>query len=354
MYRLLLGALFASCAMAQCRLPDVAPDALDRLSPAGLVDAGHFLRAEKQLDSLVKANPQDGQAAWLLSRAKAALGEMDEALSLAESAVGADPDNAAYHVQVAAVAGRIAEKANLLKQLTFAKKARQELDAATKIDSGNIEAQYGLMLFYFAAPALVGGDKNKAARIGEQIAATSPARGRFYQARLAVQMKDYAKAESYLRQSAIEDPLLFDTDAALAKLYIDLKPDRTKAEIWACQAVHADPTRADAWALMARVYTMCGCWTEALDMARRAGVVDGENQSAAYAIADVAVERGEQLALAVDLLRKYLNQPAEGDQPTPAMAHARLGAALAKLGKTDEANAEFAAAKLDPKAPAAN
>ena len=113
MYRLLATLLFAVPALAQCRLPDVAPDALARLSPSELVASGHYLRAAQILDPFVKSFPDDAPAAWLLSRAKAALGEFDDAMKLAETALAADPSNAAYHVQVAAVAGRIAEKASL-------------------------------------------------------------------------------------------------------------------------------------------------------------------------------------------------------------------------------------------------
>jgi tetratricopeptide (TPR) repeat protein len=105
--------------------------------------------------------------------------------------------------------------------------------------------------------------------------------------------------------------------------------------------VHTDPVRADGWALLAKVHTMCGCWTEAIDIARRADTVDGENQSAWYAIASVAVARGEQLEMAVDFLRKYLAQPVEGGQPTAALAHMELGIALGKLGRTQEAIGEL-------------
>lgn len=349
MYRLIASLIIAGAAYAQCRLPDVAPGALDRLSPTELVDAGHFLRAEKLLDPIVKNQPEDTHAAWLLSRAKAALGEFEPALALAESAVATDPNSATYHVQLAAVAGRIAEKSSLLKQLTFAKRARQELDAALKLDTNNIEAQYGLMVFYFAAPGLIGGDKNKSVQIGEQIAAIAPDRGRYYQGRLALQMKDIDKAETYFRQAALDNPISYDNAAALAKLYIEQKRDQARAETWACQAVHTDPTRADAWALLARVYTMCGCWTEALEMAHRADTIDGENQAPAYAIADVAVSRGEQLDMAVELLRKYLSQPPEGEQPSAALAHMRLGTAFSKMGKQGDAVTELRAAlEADP------
>jgi len=348
-YRLLAHLLFAAISLAQCRLPDVATDALTRLTPAELVDGGHFLRAEQVLAPIVRSYPEDISAAWLLSRAKAELGELDEALTLAESALRADPSNPAYHVQVAAVAGRLAEKASLFRQLSFARRARQELDAALALDAAYVDAQWGLMLYYYAAPSLIGGDKTKAVQIGEQIASLSPGAGRYYQGRLAIQMNDPDRAEAYFRQSALENPLSFDTAAALADLYIEQKPNQARAEKWACQAVHADPLRATAWALLAKVHTMCGCWTEAVDIARRADAIDGENQIVWYTIASVAVARGEQLDMAAEFLRRYLSRPSEGGQPTEAQARLELGLALSKSGQPAEAISELRSAlELDP------
>jgi tetratricopeptide (TPR) repeat protein len=330
--------------LAQCYLPDVAPDAVSRLSPAAMVDAGHYREAEAILKPVVTEHPHDANAAWLLSRAEGALGNLDDAMTLAQAALAEDASNAEYHVQVAAVAGRLAQKASLFKQLGLAKQARQELDAAVALNPANTSAQWGLMMYYYAAPALIGGDKAKAKQIGEQMAAVSRVNGLYYEGRLAAEMKDFDNAEAFFKQSAAEDPTFYDASAALAKLYIEDKPDQVRARQWACQAVHTDPTRADAWALLAQAYTMCGCWTEALDVARRADAIDGVNAAPLYGIAWVEVSRGEQLGMAVDFLRRYLAQPVGGNQPGEAEAHLQLGLALEQTGHLDEALAELKAA----------
>jgi tetratricopeptide (TPR) repeat protein len=341
---LFLGFALALPLCGQCRLPDVAPDALLRLTPAQLLDGGHFLRTEQILQPVVNQRPEDPQAAWMLSRAKAALGKLDEAMALAETALAQNPANAAYHVQVAAVAGRLAEKANLFRKLGYVKQARQELDAAAALDVRNSDTQWGLMMFYFAAPPMLGGDKAKAQQLGQQLAAAVPDLGRYYQGRLATEMKEHDKAEAFYKQSIAENPLLFDTAWNLATYYMRVKPDQAKAERWACHAVHADPTRADAWALLARVYSMCGCWTEAQHIAEIAETIDGEDLVAWYAIAEVAVERGEQYENAAAYLQKYLSRPIEGNQPGEASARLHLGTALARLGKQGEAAKELRAA----------
>ena len=355
--RLLSIAAVALPIFAGCRLPDPAPDAPARLSPAALIEGGHYLTASRVLEKALRERPAgepgNGQIEWLLSRARAALSQNDpdkleEAMALAEKALAADPSNGSYHVQVAAVAGRMAERAPLLKKLTLVRRAKQELDAAAA-DPSQTDAQWGLMMYYFAAPPLVGGDKAKARQIGERLAASVPDLGRYYAGRLALELREPEKAEAFYKQSVGENPLLFDTASALALYYIRTKPDQTKAERWACQAIHADPDRADAWALLARVHTMCGCWTEAADLAERAERTDPENLSPYFAIAEAAIERGEQYQLAAAFLRKYLGRPIEGDQPSEAVARMHLGTALAHLGQTAEAAKELrASVELDP------
>ena len=56
------------------------------------------------------------------------MGNLEVAVKLAEQAVSLEPGNAAYHVQLAAACGRLAEKASLFKQLSYARRAKKELD----------------------------------------------------------------------------------------------------------------------------------------------------------------------------------------------------------------------------------
>ncbi len=336
---LAMTCLTASPVLAECRVPELLPGAISHLSTPELVDTGHYLRAEKALEA-----PQTPRDQWLLSKTKAALGKLDEAITLAEAALTAEPNNAAYHVQVAAVSGRLAEKANFLKKLGYVRRAKQELDAAAALDTKNTEAQWGLMMYFFAAPPLVGGDKAKALQIGEQLATEVPDLGRYYQGRLAAELKELDKAEAFYKQSVGENPLLFDTISALAMHYMRAKADQPRAERWACLAVHSDPVRGEAWALLARAYTMCGCWDKALDVAQKAEAADPDNLAPWFALGEAALERGEQTEPAVDWLKKYLSRPIEGNQPAEALARVHLAGLLAKSGKLSAAIPELQAA----------
>jgi tetratricopeptide (TPR) repeat protein len=326
---------------AECSLPDPAPDALTGMTPAQLVEAGHYRHAVELLDPVVRDHPEDGHAAWLLSRGEAALGALDTAMTLAEAALATDEANPAYHIQIALVAAKMAQGSGLLKQLTLVRLARKEIDAALAIDPGNPAALYGLMMYYYAAPALIGGDKARARQIGESVAAAKPDLGYYYLGRLSVEMKDFSSAETYFRKSLSENPHRFDTIAALARLYEELAPNQPHAEETACQAVHADPTRGEAWALLARAYAMCGCWAQSAEAIAHAEQSDPANLMPYYSAAAGAIERGENLDLAAGYLAKYLAQAPEGDAPSEAYAHWQLGLALEKQGDNDQAAAEL-------------
>jgi tetratricopeptide (TPR) repeat protein len=342
--RLLVAFLLPVASFAECRLPDVAPGAISRLTPSQLLDSAHYRAAERALEPIAQARPQDGRVAWMLSRTKAAVGELDEALRLAETALAGDDSNPDYHVQVAAVSGRLARNSSLLKQLSLARRAKKELDAAVALDASNADAQWGLMMFYYAAPGLIGGDVNKARAIGHSLALEAPQVGFYYEGRLAEEMNDISSAENFYLRSAVADPNSFEAAAELANLYMDLKPDQAKAETWACAAVHADATRGDGWALLARALAMCGCWTEAEEIARISEAIDPDNLVPWYGIAATAIQQGEQIEAAEVWLRRYLEHPVEGAQPSWARAHWQLGLALAAMGKRAEAVEELKAA----------
>ena len=341
--------MFAVTMFAQCRLPEVAPGAIARMSAFELVDAGHFHEAVTRLEPIVKTQPGNGEAAWLFSRAKSYLGDLDEALKLAEGALVTEEANSAYHVQVAAVAGRMAQKASLLKQLGLARRVKKELDETVRLNPKNSDGQYGLMMFYYAAPSLLGGDKNKSKSIGEELAKTVPDLGLYYQARLAHEMKEFDKEEAFYKQSILVNPLLYDAYLGLAELYLSAdKRAPAKAAMWACQAIRTDPTRGQAWSALARVLALDGCWTEATQAAGLAEAINPRDLAPYYAIATAALERGDQTETAIEYLRKYIAQPAEGNEPSVAMGHWQLGLAVDKQGDRAAGIAEIQAAlKMD-------
>ena len=101
-------------------------------TPESLVRAGHWKRPRPLAEQLYRRNPDDAQAAYLLSQVKMAFGDLEGALPLAEKAVVLDGSNASYHYQLAAVCGALAEHASLFKKASWAKPRAPKLLVATR------------------------------------------------------------------------------------------------------------------------------------------------------------------------------------------------------------------------------
>jgi tetratricopeptide (TPR) repeat protein len=135
-------------------------------SPESLIEAGHWRRARAAAEALL-----------LTARCLDAAGDLDGALTLAEKASKRDPGNAGYHALLAYIHGRRAQGAGVLKQATLARRIRKEAQAALALDPRSIEAHLILIEFYRQAPGIVGGDKERSAKLVEALVAIAPARG---------------------------------------------------------------------------------------------------------------------------------------------------------------------------------
>lgn len=275
-----------------------------------LIEAGHYQRAKVQLDS----DSGDARTLWLLSRAETGLGHYEIALKFAERAIALDPDRADYHVALAAAAGHLAEKASLFKQLGHARRAKKELDAALALDSENPGALYGSMLYFFAAPSLIGGDKAKAQEAADALTRVHPARGYLAQARLAHERKDPAAEEAFYLKSIDADPGYYDTRVALAEFYLTRgKNYRDAAEEQACAALTIDPGRIEAWNALAVAAVANQCWDELILILARAKEQVPDDLAPSFAAASAMAEAGVQLGWAGRLFRAYIEGPREGD-----------------------------------------
>jgi len=298
------------------------------------------------LTPVVEAEPSNDNAAWLLSKSLIGLGDLDGALKYAERAVSLAADNAAYHVQLGAVLGRMAEKAAIFKQLGLARRAKKELDTAVALDPRNLDALMGVMMYDFSAPSFLGGDKAKAAEFAARIAEVDPVRGWMARATLARERKDAAAELDFSLRAIAEDPGNFDAQSAVAQYYLDhpLKgpePDYSKLEETGCKLLEIDPGRPDGWRVLAEVHVAGYCWTELAQVLETSERFNPEDLSPYYAAAAAMLQREERMSVAREYLEKYLAQPAEGSQPSHAMARCRLATLLEKEQRPDEAVAQL-------------
>ncbi len=283
------------------------------------MENGHFRQAEALLEQMLESQDaeENAEISWLMSRAKAALGDLEVAHELAERALLADSSRSEYHVQLAAVEGRMAEKASLFKQLGFAKRAKKELDIALSLDPRNLDALYGLMLYYYAAPAFVGGDKNKAREMAETMTAIDPARGYLAQARLAKDRKDPVQEEEFYLKAIEADPGFYEAKAALSSFYLQAaKPKFDDARKYACEALAIDPGGAQAWKNLSEIAAADQCWTELDAILLEAAERNPFDLAPYYAAATAMLREGRLLETAEAYLRRYGAQPPDANEPS--------------------------------------
>lgn len=311
--RVLATLLFALPILgATCTLPVLTPA---EASPELLIEQARYQLALNTLTG------PDAHTAYLKSKAEAGLGDLEASLHSAEHALELEPTRAAYHVQVAAACGRLAEKASIFRQLGLARRAKKELETSLQMEPDNIDAIYGNMLYYYAAPSLVGGDKAKAEAAAESIVKLNAARGFLARAEMAKDKKDYTAEESFYRKSVEANPKFYEARAALAAFLVERNHEAAENE--ACEAVHLDPYRAPAWTTLAETAVWTQCWDEMFSRVAEANAALPESQEPNFAAGVALVRVGMHYSWAIKFLEHYTG-------PNRVVAAAKLEEARAK------------------------
>jgi tetratricopeptide (TPR) repeat protein len=324
-------------------------------TPEELIEAGHWKRARALVERRLREAPEDPNAIYLSSQIRNAFGDRTSPLGLAEKAVRLDGGVARYHRQLAEVQGVMAQHAGVFQQVVLARRFRKEIEAALGLDPQDVQSRRDLLEFYLLAPGLLGGEEKTAETAAQQIAAIDAAEGFLAQARIAEFRKDPAQVEALLRRAAEVRPPKYKAMVALALLYTT--PERRNeaaAEAMARRALALDGGRIDAYCVLATVYAGRGDWSalEAILTAATHAVPDDATPH--YRAAERLLSDNHEPARAEWYLRLYLAREAEGNQPTAADAHWKLGLALWAQGQDANATREWKiAVQLDPESPAA-
>lgn len=323
-------------------------------TPEELIVAGHWKRARTLVERRLREAPQDPNAIFLSSMIRNAFGDHVSPQSLAEMAVRLDGSVARYHRQLAEVQGVMAQHAGVLRQVLLARLFRKEIDIALKLDPRDVQALRDLMEFYLLAPGIAGGDTRKAEAIAQRIAAIDECAGFLARARIAEYRNDQSVEGAMLRRAAAIRPAVYRAQTALAEFYLGSgHRDEASAEALARTAAGIDPGRAAAYGILAAIYA------GRADMVALDGVLAAARQAVPdnlapyYRAADRLLSDARGTGKAERYLRAYLAQEPEGNEPTLADAHWKLGLALRSQGQDRAAEEQWnAAVQLDPESPA--
>ncbi len=341
-----LAVLMAIAALAP------ASAAANDFSPEALIEGGHWKRLRALAEQRVRANPNDARANYLLAYAKFEYGDYEGAQPLAEKAVKLDRNKADYHFILGAIYGRKAENSgNPFTKWSLAGKVKREFEAAASLDPSHVMARMALIDFHLSAPGMVGGDKDKARALADEILRIDPARGWLAKARIARKQKQTAELEG-LYQKAVQSPgESYAASMALSNFYAS--PEQKKddlAEKHARNALTAAPDRAGAYVQLAALYAAQQRWKDLDEILARAEKAVPDDLSPYFHAGRVLVQNNRDSQRAERYLRKYVTQPPEPDSPSLGAGHWRLGQALEKQGRVDEARRAYRdAVALDPK-----
>jgi cytochrome c-type biogenesis protein CcmH/NrfG len=318
-------------------------------SPEALMNAGHWKRARPVVEQRYVANPHDAQSVYLLSRVKMAFGDLEGALPLAEKAVELEGSNARYHYQLAAVCGELADRASFFQKAGWAKRFKQEADQAAALDPNNVDARFALMEYYRQAPRLMGGDKQKAHQMVEEITKADPARGYLDAAILVQEEKENNGVEGSYIKALAAGPKNYDVLIGASEFFNSSPAKTDLAEKYAREAREVDPGRARAYSLLASLYAAEERWSALDEVLAESEEKDPDDFSPFYQAARTLLTHGAEFPRAERYLRKYLTQSPEGEAPSLAEARWQLGLVLEKEGCVPEAVAEIETAlRLNP------
>jgi len=276
-------------------------------TPRELLAAGRVDQAIQTLQPQIVHSPSDAEAHNLLCRAYFMLEEWDRAVSACERAVQLDPQKSLYHLWLGRAYGEKASRVGMFSAPGMAKKVRAEFERSVELDPKNWEPRVDLAEFYFSAPGIVGGGKDKAHAQADAIAPLNPAMARWVLAHIAEKDKDSAGAEREFRA-----------------------------------AIAASHSGTRAWFDLAYFLFHANRLDEMEQAMRTLESSPVDRPESLRDAASVLLRAGRDYPLAVRLLRRYLAAPVE---EAPAFkAHDMLGEILEKQGDRKAAEEEFRAA----------
>jgi len=223
------------------------------------------------------------------------------------------------------------------------------MDAALAIarDTDNLASR---LSYYLIAPAIAGGDKQKAAELAAEIVKIDPARGYLEQARIA--RAQNGDPEPLYYKAADADPKNYAAQINLAAFAVDPKhDDAPMCEKHARAAIAINPDRIDGYRWLAIALARQGRVDDVLKTIAQAQAAVPDNLSPLVDAARGFMAKNLELTRAEQMLRKYLAETAEPEHGAPMLAGARwsLGLALEKQGHKKEAIGELETAlRLKP------
>ena len=242
-------------------------------------------------------------------------GRLERAEAAFARAVAQAPHNAVAEFHLGQAYGAQAQRANVFRQPSLARRTRLSFERAVQLDPDYLDARQGLITFYLLAPGVLGGSEERAREQAAEVRRRNPYRGAFAASQLHQRRKDWSGVAREMD--------------AVARQY---------------------PDSVGAWTTLLAALGRQRQWDEAWTATDRMLVALGEAPAAQFLVGRLAAESGQRLDRGEAALQRYLQHRPAGNDPPLADAHWRLGMIRERQGARDAARAAYqTAVGLDPK-----
>lgn len=283
-----------------------------------LADSGHYRRALAIIEPLAKANPGDVDLQFRWGEALLGSRRPEAAIAVLSPVVAKSPNNGlyrrvlgeAYRDQAQQQFESGASMLGMMRMSGIMRSAREEFEAAVRLNPQDTKALVNLASFHIMLPAMLGGSLDTAHALEAQIDRLDPIQGLRVRAMEAEHKGDLTRAEALLRRAADQDSSI-ESRVALGLLYVNAKRYTDAAAVFRGLAAGTEKPYI-AWHQLGR-------------------------------IADLSRSNEEE---GIKMLQRYLAFDDLPDTTTSkGWAHYRLGNLYSHRGQLDSAKSQYTAAQ---------
>lgn len=200
---------------------------------------GKSAEAQAAFEAIAAKDPKNHAALLHLGLLAMRRDDTEKAIEYYERALALDPSHGDTHKAAGDAYGRSAQKASVFKQLGFAKKCVTSYERAVALDPKRVDYRLSLFEYYYRAPGLAGGGRDKALAQATTVKQLDPLAGRILFARIAVDDKKYAEAFAQFEESPEEYHSLYQIGRISA--LTGQQPDRGLAALRRCLEMTPPP-----------------------------------------------------------------------------------------------------------------
>jgi tetratricopeptide (TPR) repeat protein len=265
-------------------------------TPTGLKEAIDLFRAKKYpdaraaLEKYVTAHPESAAGNYYLGRTLELRGDRDalpDAVKRYEKAVELEPENPTYLGRYGGASLQLAERTT---SLGAARRGRDAMEKAVKLDPSDLDAREGLYQFYTRAPWPLGSSARAAAHL-DAIRQRDPGRAMVLSELNRINDGDYSGAFKLCDEALAHDPANYNAlfqygrTAGLSGDHLDLGLARLRQCLDLSPPTPGSPSHSEIWRHIGTLREKLHQPAEARTAYEKALQLDAGNREAASALA---------------------------------------------------------------------